>query len=305
MTTWIEKRVEALEARLAETEKRLRALTATELILSGAGSPQGVVEAVQGTHYWDITNQVEYINVSIVGTPPQGTDWEVLCTDCAGLIDGTGKPTQIAYWTGVSTIGGDDGLTVDAANDRIGAGAATPDRNLHAEAVDAATNTVTYTSRDSHTTSGAAAALFGVGHEDELEDDAGNMQVASEQVTLWSSATSGTESPLLRFATYPSGTIGPGYAAIWGGTAINAAGRTVIPNGAGDVTRVLWVNWAVFESGGGVSTGAGQCVPGANIVLYNDGTDSFVLTINVDGSVAVSRSGGATTASIQLWLLWI
>lgn len=75
MTTWIEQRVDALEARLADLSKQVRGLAATELMLAGAGSPDGIVNAVQGTHYWDITNQVEYVNISIAGTPPEGTLW--------------------------------------------------------------------------------------------------------------------------------------------------------------------------------------------------------------------------------------
>lgn len=76
--TWIEQRVTALEERLNKLTAKVRGLTAQELVLAGAGDPNGVVTAVQGTHYWDITNQVEYVNISVAGTPPEGTDWQAL-----------------------------------------------------------------------------------------------------------------------------------------------------------------------------------------------------------------------------------
>lgn len=113
MTTWIEQRVEALEARLVELAKQVRSLTSTELVLAGAGSPQGVITAVQGTHYWDITNQVEYVNISIAGMPPQGTDWTEFYTgdnpqcehqDC-WYLTGLNDKAQVLLAAGVVTQG--------------------------------------------------------------------------------------------------------------------------------------------------------------------------------------------------------
>jgi len=180
-----------------------------------------------------------------------------------------------------------------------------PDRLLHTEIADAVTNAITYATRTSHTTSGTAAALYGVGHEDELEDAAGNMQVASEQVTLWSVATSGAESPLLRLTTYPAGTAGPGYSGHWTWTGVDGTARTVIPNGAGDVTRALTVLYQVYESAGGLAGGTATVANGASVNLYTDGVDTLALAVAADGSVTVQRTAGAATFDVVLWGVWL
>jgi hypothetical protein len=185
-------------------------------------------------------------------------------------------------------------------------GAFAPSRLLHVRIADAVTNAVTYATRTGHTTSGAAAALFGVGHEDELEDSAGNMQVASEVTTLWAAATSGSESPLYRGTTYPAGSAGPGYFGFWTWNDLDNTARTVIPNGTGDVVGILNVFYAVNESGGGTSAGHGSAVPGgAVLTIYTDGVDTFDLTVAADGSVTVARTAGASTADISLFMCWV
>lgn len=185
-------------------------------------------------------------------------------------------------------------------------GTTSPDRYLHVEFEDAVTAAITYAQRLSHTTSGAAAALFGTGTEVELEDDAGNSQVASENVTLWADASTGVESPLIRETTYPAGSAGPGYRGFWTWNDVDNTARTVIPNGAGDVTGILTVTYAVSESGGGTSGGTTTATPGGGAVnLYTDGVDTFTLTVAADGSVTVVRSAGAATADIVLNMVWI
>ena len=178
-------------------------------------------------------------------------------------------------------------------------------RNLYVATANAVTAAVTYVSRRSHTTSGVAAALFGVGHEDELEDDAGNPQVVSEQVTLWAAATSGAESPLYRVTTYPAGTAGPGYSGHWTWAAVDGTARTVIPNGAGDVTGILEVLFAIVESAGGIAGGEIAVNPGGVAVLYFDGVDTLTLSVAADGSATVQRTAGAATFKVSLWMTWI
>jgi hypothetical protein len=169
----------------------------------------------------------------------------------------------------------------------------------------ALTNTIQNLSRLKHTTSGAAAALFGASHEVELEDDAGNSQVASETATLWASAASGSESPLLRDTTYPSGSAGPGYRGFWTWTALDGTSRTVIPNGTGDVTAVLTAQYALTESGGGTDGGLITVDNGATVDLYDDGVDICTLTVNADGSVTIARSAGAATFDVVLNMVWL
>lgn len=187
----------------------------------------------------------------------------------------------------------------------FGIGTIVADRLLHVEVSDAVTNTITYAERLSHTTSGAAAALFGTGLEMELEDAGGAMQVASELVTLWSTATAGAESPLLRHTTYPIGSIGPGYGGFWTWNDLDDNARAIIPNGAGDATAGITAIYYLSESGGGRDGGIVTVDNGAGVDLYDDGVDVCTLTVNADGSVTIVRSAGAATFDVALQMVWI
>ncbi len=183
---------------------------------------------------------------------------------------------------------------------------AAPDRRLHAEEPDAETAAITYVERLAHSTSDTAAALFGVGEEHELEDGGGNMQVASEAVTLWAAATSDSESPLRRITTYPTGTAGPGYAGFWTWNGVDGTARTAIPNGTGDVTAIIRTMYAVVEvTGGGTSSGEVGLTPGANSNIYTDGVDTLTLAVAANGAVTVQRTAGADTFKVALWMCWI
>lgn len=198
-----------------------------------------------------------------------------------------------------------DGVSNYAFDGNIGAGTFTPDRRTHAEVSDAVTAAVTYAQRLSHTTSGVAAPLFGVGEEHELEDAGGAMQVASEGVTLWATATAGAESPLFRGTTYPIGVAGPGYWGFWTWRTLADVARTIVPNGAGDVTSGVTIMYWLSESGGGAEGNVVMVANGGAVDLYDDGTDVFTLTVNADGSVTVVRSAGATTANLSLLMCWL
>jgi len=204
-------------------------------------------------------------------------------------------------------------LVFDAAGDisvmgaDFGVGTLAADRLTHAEVSDAVTNVVTYAQRLSHTTSGAAAALFGTGTEHELEDAGGAMQVASEMVTLWASAAAGVESPLYRLSTYPQGTVGPGYVGFWTWDDVDNNARTVIPNGAGDVVRGIRMMYTIYVNAAAAFSAAEVTLtPGAAAHdMYNVAGEQFTLTCAADGSVSVVRAAGADTADIALLMLWI
>jgi hypothetical protein len=87
---------------------------------------------------------------------------------------------------------------------------------------------------------------------------------------------------------------------------LNDTARTVIPNGAGDVTAVLSGTFAINESGGVTEGGTFKVDNNSSIDLYDDGVDVFTLTVNADGSVEVARSAGASTCDIVLGgMVWI
>lgn len=197
-------------------------------------------------------------------------------------------------------------MTVHQAG-RVGFGTVAPARIIHAQASDAVTNAITYAQRLTHVTSGTAAPLFGVGDEHELEDGNGNVQVASEVVTLWADAQNTLESPLRRWTTYPKGAIGPAYGAFWTRRDVDGTAVPVVPNGTGDVTAILRVMYVIELIAGG-NTLAGEITAltgGGAVDLYNAGGEQFTITVAADGSVSVVRAAGADSANIGLWMIWI
>ena len=207
----------------------------------------------------------------------------------ATLVGGTGAANQVTYWNGVNTITGAATFTYNpavnpntliiAANAahvplvvRGAVGQAQPltewqdsggvvraSINSLFEARffprNASTNTITNALNIAHLTSGGAAAGLGVNMYMYLQDSATGVQIASEVATLWATATAGAESPLYRVTTYPAGTAGPGYSGHWTWRALSNTARTVIPNGAGDVTATMTLLFAISESGGGAAGG--------------------------------------------------
>lgn len=93
----------------------------------------------------------------------------------------------------------------------------------------------------------------------------------------------------------------------WSDTGIGAGGSTIIANGAGDVTKVITVMYAVSEEAG-ADTGGGTVTlepTPDSFAVCSDGTNICTLTCNADGSVTIARSAGAETYSASLWMVWI
>lgn len=88
-----------------------------------------------------------------------------------------------------------------------GIGTTSADRLFHVEASDAVTNAVTYTSRESHITSGTATTGFGVGREWELENASGTNRVAATEEITWSDAVDATEDATYTLKLIRAGTL--------------------------------------------------------------------------------------------------
>jgi hypothetical protein len=81
---------------------------------------------------------------------------------------------------------------------------------------------------------------------------------------------------------------------------------TVIPNGAGDVTGIIQINYAVLEvTGGGTSAGTANVTPGNTANIYTDGTDTLTVSVAADGSVTISRTAGSDTFQVSLLMNWV
>jgi hypothetical protein len=240
--------------------------------------------------WWDESeNAFGYKNIS--GLLVEDTDWIGNSGTTARLTFDSSGGTDYAYFSGCY----------------LGVGTTAPDRLFHSEIADAGTTSIVYPARLSHTTSGTAADLFGVGSEHELEDSAGNMQVASEAVTLWGDAESSYELPLRRWTTYPRGAAGPGYMAFYTYSALTNVSRTVIPNGTGDVTAYFWCRYVITSSGGGgpwTDTKEGIAPGDGPFDLVTD-TNSCRLEVNVDGSVTIVSTGVVDTFDISMLMIWI
>lgn len=97
-----------------------------------------------------------------------------------------------------------------------------------------------------------------------------------------------------------------GGAIFWDYNGVGAGAQTVIPGGAGDVTKLLWGNAVVAEVTGAGT--AGQMVwlaPGGSQAIYTDGVDTLTLAVGAGGDVTVQRTAGADTFQVVLWLIWI
>lgn len=81
----------------------------------------------------------------------------------------------------------------DNSTKRLGIGTASPARSLHVSLADAATNSVTSMGRWTHSTSGTAAAGFGLNREIYLENASGTDISAATEVFSWSDATNASE----------------------------------------------------------------------------------------------------------------
>lgn len=92
----------------------------------------------------------------------------------------------------------------------------------------------------------------------------------------------------------------------WEYDGLDGTPQTVIPDGVGDVTRLLGGNAVIAEiTGAGTATVRLGVVPGAASVIYNDGTDACTVAVGAGGDVTIYRSAGADTFKVVLWLLWI
>lgn len=97
-------------------------------LLLGAGAPAAT--APEGTFYWDTTNNLLYVNNDAA------TSWTLIAGG-AGGVSGTGTNTHVAYWTGLTTISGDAGMTYDAASNKLTiTGGTGPQLRLSADGVE-------------------------------------------------------------------------------------------------------------------------------------------------------------------------
>ena len=130
-------------------------------------------------------------------TPTLTPTWLGEHTFDAGLVVSAAQAITMGDEAYIGCGPADVRIVFDAGNDislmggNVGIGTVTPDRLLHAEIADSATNSVTYAQRLGHVTSATAVAGFGTGIEFELEENDGSNRVAAIIEAKWSDAGEG------------------------------------------------------------------------------------------------------------------
>ena len=200
--------------------------------------------------------------------------WTQSGTAGASTVTGVGTTNVLPKYTnGAAAIVGDsaladDGTQIYTTARKAGVGTATPDRQLHIEVDDAATATVTYTQRNTHTSSGVVAANFGAGSEVELETATGGTNhLASITETTWGTATAGAED------------------SAW--NLFKVVGGAVTPAGRVTKTQTYWGSSAGLSNTGAdpsifgvyagfLNSGAYPSIFGANAGYQNTGTSPSI-----------------------------
>ena len=94
----------------------------------------------------------------------------------------------------------------------------------------------------------------------------------------------------------------------WENGAVGGTTVTVIPNGVGDVTAALCVQYVLKSSGGTPpddwQAGLTTLEPNTSTLLYNEEA-TLQLRVTSAGVVEVQRTAGTSTFKVAFWLLWI
>lgn len=196
-------------------------------------------------------------------------------------------------------------LEIEAIASQTGAGEAITAAGGHVlEASDAATNTVTDLHSLEHITSGAAAALFGVGRVTKLEDAGGTKRLTSEEDVIWAEAAAANYLPLKRENMTDAGTV-VGYRGFISMNNIGTTPRTIIPDGTpGDVTAILQVSGVVLANDSTVDGGLSMIPNGGSANLYSRDSNTLTLSVAANGSATIVAAG-ALTYDCVLNLIWI
>ena len=86
-------------------------------------------------------------------------------------------------------------------------------------------------------------------------------------------------------------------------TAINATPQTIIPDGTGDVTTQIWINYVFIASDGGKAGGAIGIANGS-LISWTTGANTLVLEVAASGALTAYRFAGTLTYTIVLDCIW-
>jgi len=159
---------------------------------------------------------------------------------------------SVLFSNGTTIAQDNANLFWDDTSNYLGVGTTTPDRILHIETADSATNTVTFAQRLSHVSSATVTTSFGTGIEYELENASGTNRVAATEEFSWSDATNATEDTTYTLKLMRAGTLA---------NAVSITSTPLVTIGTpgsniGQITTYQ-LNLSSNNSGGNISGGAG------------------------------------------------
>jgi hypothetical protein len=181
---------------------------------------------------------------------------------------------------------------------KIGVGTATPDRTFHVELDDANNNTVSYTNRNTHTTSGTPGVGIGVGIEFEIETGTGNNEIGATIEAVTTDVTSTSEDVDLLFKVMQGGSS-------------KSAVRVRADTSADNVSLVIGegfssINTRTIIAGGTTADHSiGLLGKGAGGVALSGGNGNHSLSVvssismATTASVSIASTGSATSISIS------
>jgi hypothetical protein len=155
----------------------------------------------------------------------------------------------------------------------LGVGGQQPDRKFHTELSDTATNSVSYVERITHISTNTPAAGFGVGKEFELEDNAGNNNIAGTTDCIWTDPTNGSEDADFVFKLMA------------GAAAAAEKGRIT---STGDI-----------KASGGFYSAGNQGLSGT--LTLDDGAN-WRITLTFSGGILTGQTTGASTSAAATWV---
>jgi hypothetical protein len=90
----------------------------------------------------------------------------------------------------------------------------------------------------------------------------------------------------------------------WEYDGLDGTSRTIIPNGTGDVLYRLTGRYVLRDSAGAVASGAVDVSNGGSQAIVV-GANTVTIAVAATGATTVSRTAGADTIKVGLWLLWL
>lgn len=169
-----------------------------------------------------------------------------------------------------------------------------PDRRFHVEEDNASNNSVTYTSRETHTTSGTPAIGIGIGKEWEVETSPGNNEIGFIEEAVTTDATAGSEDFDRVFKLMKAGASAAEVLRIISTGGVKYVSNTLLGTASAGLTEY---NDAFYDTkGSGLRYGRGGVIFDNYTDANNSGTGETDLYTYTTPAGTLATDGGKITA---------